>query len=390
MAEVLELFGEEYYNNNTISFEQHKVISNILNCRTSVMGEHWYKCDQCDHMERVYNSCGDRHCPSCQGVNKERWILERTYDLLPVRYFHVVFTVPSELRLLFLQNKEILYNLLFSAAWESLKEFGLDKRQQMEAELGAISILHTWTQQLLYHPHIHMIVPEGGIDKTGKWKKSKGNQNFLFWTQAVANKFRGKFLDQLYKLFLSGKLKCNGDIKHLATKNLFYKFKDSLYQKQWVVNCKKPFENPQYVIEYLARYTHKIAISNYRILNINEQEKTITFSYLDRSDGNKKKSATIPAETFIKRFLLHILPKGFTKIRHYGFLASRVKTEKLEIIRDALMLITPIKQILKVALVMEMTLGKHSITCKCCKKGTMQHVAFKPRNRGQPVFYKIA
>lgn len=387
LAEVFHAFGGDYVKNNRISFQQLKVMSNILHCRTPIMGEHWYKCDDCGHMERFYNSCGDRHCPSCQGVNKERWILERTYDLLPVKYFHVVFTLPWELRLLFMQNSELLYDLLFKCSWQTLREFALDSRQNMQADIGAIAILHTWTQQLMYHPHIHMIVPGGGINKNNIWKTSKGSDDFLFYVGAVAEKFRGKFLDILYKeLFLQKQLKLNGKLEYLRSKTEFYSFKNKLYDKKWVVNCKEPFKSPDTVIEYLARYTHKIAISNYRILDIDKENRTVTFSYLDREDNNSKKSKTLPADKFIRRFLLHVLPKGFTKIRHYGFLSSRIKKKMLEVIREALhVIVEELKGKLSVSEVMKATLGRDQMLCSKCGTGTMKHEEFIPKIRGQPI-----
>lgn len=386
MAEVIMTFGKDYVKNNHISFEQLKVMYNIMHCRTAKMGEHWHKCDDCNHMERFYNSCGNRHCPSCQGTNREQWVLDRTQDLLPVKYFHVIFTVPAELRLLFLQNRRLLYDLLFQCSWETLSEFAADKRQQMQADIGAVSILHTWTQQLAYHPHIHMIVPGGGINKDKVWKTSKGSDDFLFYVDAVATKFKGKFLDKLYKeLFLQNKLELHGDIKYLNLKGAFYDFKNNLYHKEWVVNCKEPFCTPDTVIEYLARYTHKIAIGNYRILNVDKQKKEVTFSYLDRED-NKIKNKTLSADKFIGRFLLHVLPKKFMKIRHYGFLSSRTKTVALAKIRKALGVVMENKKAkLSVREVMKVTLGIDIWRCPNCNSGIMKHYKFIPKIRGQPI-----
>ncbi len=228
MADVFQYFGPDYLNNNHTSFEQQKVITSILNCKTAAMDGHWQACQNCGNIEKHYSSCGNRHCPLCQGVNKERWILERSYDLLPVKYFHVVFTIPREFRLLFLQNQKTLYNLLFHSVWDTLNEFAHDKRQQMQADIGTIAILHTWTQKLVYHPHIHCIVPGGGIGKGNNWKKSKGRDGFLFYVPALADKFRGKFLDKLYKLYLKKELQLNGKLKAIDSKHEFYKFKDKV------------------------------------------------------------------------------------------------------------------------------------------------------------------
>lgn len=385
LQEVLNIFGQDYLSNNNTSFEQQYVIQCIQNCRTAAFGGHWQACKNCGCTERHYNSCGNRHCPSCQGVNKEKWILERSYDLLPVKYFHVVFTVPSQLRDLFFENQRTLYDLLFQSAWETLREFAADKRQNMEATPGAIAILHTWTQKLIYHPHIHLIVPGGGIDKHHKWKKSKGNNDFLFYVPNLAKKFKGKFLSKLYQLYLNDQLELKGKLKAIDSKTKFYAFKDSLYSRKWVINCKKPFKGPESVLEYLGRYTHKIAISNYRIVKVDKQCKEVTFSYLDRSDNNKKKTLCLPAHKFINRFLQHVLPKGFVRIRHYGFLASRVKKQNIKVIRELLgMLEQKKKQKLTVREVMLLTMGIDPYLCKICKNGLM--VAFEsiPRIRGQP------
>ena len=390
VAEVFNAFGDGYLSRHHLSFEQQKVMSCIRNCRTAALGGHWQACQNCGCIERHYNSCGNRHCPSCQGVNKERWVLERSYDLLPVKYFHVVFTVPSELRDLFYQNQKPLYNLLFRSAWETLKEFAHDKRQHMQANIGTVSILHTWTQKLVYHPHIHCIVPNGGIGKDNKWKKSKGNGEFLFYVPTLALKFRGKFLDNLYKLFLSGELKLEGKLQAIKPKAKFYGFKDKLYHKKWVINCKKPFNGPKSVLEYLGRYTHKIAIGNYRIVNIDKEKKEVTFSFLDRNDNNKKKQLVLPADKFIGRFLQHVLPKGFVRIRHHGILACRVKKQNLKIIRG--LLNAPDvgeKAKLSVRDVMIQTMGIDPFLCKSCKSGIMVVFETIPKSRGQPTGNKV-
>jgi len=388
MGDVFSAFAREYIKNNYTSRESKKVIFNITHCKTAIMGGHWQKCPKCDNKTRHYNSCGDRHCPSCQGYKREKWRLERSYDTLPVKYFHVVFTVPSELRNLFYQNKELLYNLLFRCCWETLEEFGTDKRQGMEAQMGAVAIMHTWTQKMTYHPHIHFMVPDGGIDKYNNWKKSKGTDIFLFYVPALAAKFRGKFLDRLYKLFLDNQLQLKGKLKRIATKQEFYKFKDRLYNKQWVVYSKTAFKDVEDLMEYQARYTHKIAISNFRIINIDKVAKTVTFSYLDREDNYQKKKLTLPAKKFIARFLSHVLPKGFIRIRHYGFLSCRAKKQKLKIIRKVLKAKDPgEKPKFTFRQVMILTLGIDPLLCKKCKKGIMVVLGKTPRIRGQPYYW---
>jgi hypothetical protein len=368
--------------------EHKKVIFDILHCKTAIMGGHWQKCPNCEATSRHYNSCGNRHCPCCQGFKKEKWILERRYDSLPVKYFHVVFTVPAQIRRLFFHNQEILYNLLFHCSWHTLKEFGFDKRGALKAQMGAVAILHTWTQKLAYHPHVHFMVPNGGINKYNKWKKSKGTDNFLFYVPALADKFRGKFLDNLYRLFLDNKLNLNGKLQTIAAKNDFYQFKDSLYNKKWVVYSKASFKDVDSLLEYQARYTHKIAISNFRISDIDKQNRKVTFSYLDREDNYSKKFLSLSADKFIARFLSHVLPKGYIRIRHFGFLACRVKKQKLKIIRKVLKAKEPgEKPKLNFRIVMILSMGIDPLLCKKCKKAIMVIYKISPRIRGKPYFH---
>ncbi len=300
----------------------------------NAVGGHVTACTACGHIKVHYNSCGNRGCPQCQGVNKEKWILEREYDLLPVKYFHVVFTLPGQLRPICYQNKKLIYNLLFTCAWETLDTFSKDPKQKLQARMGMIAVLHTWTQKLLYHPHLHCIVPAGGVDDEDNWKTTKSNGNFLFHVTALAQTFRGKFMEKLIGLYKQKKLTLEGKIVHLKQPHDFWLLKKKLYETNWVVHAEEPFKNPDSVIEYLARYTHKIAISNYRIKAISESD--VTFTYLDRANNNKKKTMTLRADKFISRFLMHVLPKRFCKIRHYGFLATRMKQIYLPLIRKSL------------------------------------------------------
>ncbi|MCP4052542.1 MAG: IS91 family transposase [Mesoflavibacter sp.] len=383
VADVFNRFAPGFIENNHITYDQLKVINHITKCRTAAMGGHWKACKVCGVLKVHYSSCGNRHCPSCQGVNKEKWIMEREYDLLPVKYFHVVFTIPSQLRLLFMQNKKLLYSLLFKCSWQTLAEFAADPRQKMEGKIGSIAILHTWTQKLIYHPHIHFIVPEGGIDKYDQWKKSKGSRDFLFHVNALAAKFRGKLLHNINELYVNNELRLNGKLSVLKNKKQFLSLKDSLYKLKWVVNCKEPFNGPSSVLEYLGRYTHKIAISNYRILDIDD--KGVTFSYLDRNDNDKKKSLWLNGEKFIQRFLWHVLPKGFTRIRHYGFLSCRVKKDMLPLIRKLLNHPEPGKKPkLTIRDVMFKKWGIDTNICNECKEGIMMVVEEIIAIRGSP------
>lgn len=348
------------------------------------MGGHWKVCTSCGELKKHYNSCGNRHCPTCQGINKERWILEREYDLLPVKYFHVVFTVPAELRPIFIRNQKLLYDLLFKTAWQTIDEFAKDPRQKMMAKTAMIAILHTWTQKLRYHPHIHCIVPAGGIDAQNRWKKSKGNIDFLFHIPNVADKFRGKFLQHIHNLYIKNKLNLNGKAAIYKRKKQWYNLKDRLYKTNWVVNCKEPFKGSETVLEYLGRYTHKIAISNYRIKKITDTH--VGFTYLDRSDGNKKKYIEIEGEKFIRRFLCHIVPHRFVRIRHYGFLATRVKKDSLQKIRKTLKAKTPHKRNkLTVREVIMLTYGKDINVCQVCKQGILLTFGHWAKNKEPPI-----
>lgn len=389
IADVLERFLPAYQQNHRLSSYQLGVVDSIQKCRTKQMGGHWKVCSHCGETKRHYNSCGNRHCPTCQGINKEKWILEREYDLLPVEYFHVVFTVPSQLRVLFIRNQKLLYNLLFKAAWQTIDEFAYDPRHRMMAKTGMIAILHTWTQKLLYHPHLHCIVPAGGIDDREQWKKSKGNSDFLFCTPNVACKFRGKFLFHLHELYKSKQLDLNGKASLYKHKKQWYKLKDQLYNTNWVVHCKEPFKGPETVLEYLGRYTHKIAISNYRIKKITETH--VGFTYLDRNDGDKKKYLEIPGEKFIRLFLCHIVPYRFVRIRHYGFLSTRNKKECLNAIRKTLKAKTPEKRSkLLCRDVILLVYGRDINICPTCKQGVLLTYGHWPKNKEPPARSNIS
>lgn len=387
LGQVFDRFMDEYKQQYTLTSYQEKVADDIRLCRTEAMGGHWSACTNCGEVKKHFNSCGNRHCPTCQGINKERWILERSHDLLPVKYFHVVFTVPSELRGLFLQNQSLLYNLLFRSAWDTIDEFALDPRQQMMAKAGMIAILHTWTQKLLYHPHVHCIVPAGGIDTSAQWKTSKGKGDFLFYVPAVADKFRGKFMHHLHSYYKTGKLMAKGKQSILLNPKAWSGLKDKLYKTKWVVNCKEPFRGPDTVLEYLGRYTHKIAISNYRIKEISGT--TVGFTYLDRADGNKQKYLELTGVQFIRRFLCHIVPYRFTRIRHYGFLATRVKKQQLSTIRELLHHPDPgVKPKLTVREVIKIVYGRDIDVCTSCMQGALLVVEKWTKDRASPMAFE--
>ena len=297
-----------------------KAMSAIEHCRSSDLGGHMDVCGDCGYKRISYNSCRNRHCPKCQALSKERWIDGQKNNLLNVGYFHVVFTIPDLLNTLAFQNQKEVYTILFKAVAETLKELSSDKKY-LGATLGFTSILHTWGQNLMHHPHIHCIVPGGGITSVGKWVGSR--KKFFLPVKVLSRKFRGKFLYYLKQ----ADLKYHGQQKYLLDPYCFNSFLSQLYQKEWIVYCKPPFKNAASVVEYLGRYTHRVAISNSRI--VKSENGMVSFKWRDYKDNNKWKIMTVSADEFIRRFLIHILPDRFMKIRHYGFLGNRNKSTKL-------------------------------------------------------------
>jgi hypothetical protein len=293
-------------------------------CRTSALGGHIDQCEVCNHIRISYNSCRNRHCPKCQFLKKEKWLEARKAELLPIPYFHVVFTIPEECNPLALRNQKIVYSILFKVASQTLLECA---KRRLGVEIGLSGILHTWGQNILDHPHTHFIVTGGGLSSRG-WKSAK--RRFLLPVKVLSRLFRGKFLFFLKRAYERDKLMFPGTIA--VMKDQFKTFLSGLYAREWVVYCKPPFHGPEMVLEYLGRYTHRIAITNHRILSI--EHGKVAFSWKDYADGNKKKTMTLDASEFIRRFLLHILPEGFVKIRHYGLLGSRNKRGNLARCRE--------------------------------------------------------
>ena len=306
MQDIINQFGGEFLETRTLSPVQAKAFRAIQNCRTSILGAHIDICDECGFEKISYNSCRNRHCPKCQTFTKEQWIEKQNQYLLNTGYFHVVFTIPEELNSIALQNQETVYGLFFKAVSETLLELCADKKY-LGARPGITTVLHTWGQNLMYHPHIHCIVTGGGLTKDGRWQDSR--KKFFLPVKVLSRKFRGKFLSFLKQAGLE--------------------FDTALYQNEWVVYCKPPFKNVSKVIEYLGRYTHRVAISNRRILDLKDGK--VSFSWRDYRDNNKKKTMTVTAVEFIRRFMLHILPSGFRKIRHYGILAARDKSARISL-----------------------------------------------------------
>ena len=330
VADIFREFGSRYRQAHKLTKQMHKVMNSIERCRTSALGGHVDECTNCGHIRISYNSCRNRHCPKCQGLAKEKWLLARERDLLPVGYFHMVFTIPSELNTLTLQNQKLIYNILFKASSETLMELGKDPKY-LGAEIGHISILHTWGQNLMDHPHVHSIVPAGGLSLDGeRWINTR--KKFFMPIKVISRVYRGKFMAYFKETCHKGKIRFEGQLKGLSNPDGLKSLMKDLYKKEWVVYCKEPFKNPKRVMKYLGRYTHRVAISNDRIIKI-ENEK-VSFRWKDYADGNNKKVMTIDGEEFIRRFLLHVLPHNFVKIRHYGLLSNRSRKTKLKKSQD--------------------------------------------------------
>ena len=353
---------KEYKEKNKIIGYKQKVIGAIRKCKTGELGAHKYICDECGYEEIAYNSCRNRHCPNCQAGKKLKWIEARKEEVLNVKYYHVVFTIPSEIYLIALQNEEKMYKILFKASSETLQELARDKKY-LGAEIGFFSILHTWGQNLMYHPHVHCVVTGGGLTETNKWKEKE--EDFFIPVKVMSRKFRGKFLDYMKR----EKLEFYGSNKDLENPANYNSLIQKMYEKEWVVYCKEPFKNANCVIEYLGRYTHRVAISNERIVKVTED--TVTFKWRDYKDNNKMKEMTISIEEFIRRFLLHILPPKFMKIRYYGILGNRNKKKKLLKCKILTRTKIYIKKKLPTLELLKKTLGKDFNLCPQCKKGHM-------------------
>ena len=332
VADIFRQHGPAYREAHRLGRNDWRVMHAIEACRTAALGGHKDKCDHCGHLEISYNSCRNRHCPKCQTLKKERWIEARGEDLLPIQYFHVVFTIPSELNRLVSMNRKVMYDLLFQSVSETIMKLANDPKH-LGARIGAIGILHTWGQNLMDHPHIHCIVTGGGLSADGgRWVPCR--KGFFISVRVMSALFRGKFLGLLKKCFLSDDLAFHGSICHLKQPGDFELFRKQLYQKRWVVYCKPPFDGPKGVLQYLGRYTHRIAISNNRVLD--NRDGNVSFLWRDYADDNRKKTMTLKADEFIRRVLLHILPERFVRIRHFGLLANRNRKDAIAACRECL------------------------------------------------------
>jgi predicted Zn-ribbon and HTH transcriptional regulator len=362
LADIFRRYGESYRKTHFLPASQRKVMRAVSVCRTQELGGHLKQCDTCGFEHPAYNSCRNRHCPKCQSLAKAKWLEKQTSELLPVGYFHLVFTLPHEFNRLILAHKKILLALLFKAVSETLLEFG---QSRLGGTMGIIAVLHTWDQTLKDHFHLHCLVPAGALSVDhSHWIGAR--PNFLFPVTALSQVFRGKFLALLQQACDKGKIPpATNEIK-------------ASRKKSWVVYAKKPFGSPKTVLDYLGRYTHRVALSNDRILQVENGE--VTLSYRDRKDGDRKKTITLEAQEFIRRFLLHILPDGFMRIRHFGFLANRSKKQALAQCRKLLKLDPALPEIPKQSakdLLLKLS-GVDLSRCPSCQKGTMIVVAELP------------
>jgi len=334
VAEVFRRYGAAYRQQHagSLSRGQRRVMSAIELCRTAALGGHLEQCDCCGHQRPAYHSCRNRHCPKCQSLARAQWLEDRQAELLPVEYFHVVFTVPEEIAALAYQNKEVVYGILFRATAETLRTLAADP-QHLGAEIGFFAVLHSWGQNLLHHPHLHCVVPGGGLAPDGKrWIACR--PGFFLPVNVLSCLFRRLFLDYLQAAFEQGQRHFFSSLERLRDPHAFAHYLAPLRQIDWVVHAKPPFGGPEQVLNYLGRYTHRVAISNNRLLDI--EDGKITFRWKDYRHNDRPRVMTLEADEFIRRFLLHVLPDGFQRIRHYGFLAHRYRKAKLALCRQLL------------------------------------------------------
>ena len=327
VADIVREQGNRFIENHSrwIYWTHRKVLQAIASCRTAMLGGHRDQCSRCGYRAISYNSCRNRHCPKCQNGARDKWVAARQNELLAVAYVHVVFTLPHQLSQLMLQNKKVLYDLLFRASAETLLEIARDPKH-LGAEIGFLSVLHTWGQNLLHHPHIHCVIPAGGLKADhSQWVHPK--YQFFLPVGILSKVFRGKFVAGLKRAFQQHRLTFAGTLNPLEHEQAFRSFLRTLFRQNWVVYAKPPFGGPQHVIAYLARYTHRVAISNHRLVAFHDDR--VTFRWKDYAHGNKKKMMTLSSQEFLRRFLLHVLPRGFVRIRFFGFLANRSRATLL-------------------------------------------------------------
>jgi hypothetical protein len=334
VADIFRQFGPEYRRDHadSLSRGQRRVMGAVERCRTAALGGHVEQCDSCGHQRVAFNSCRDRHCPKCQSLTRAQWLEDRQAELLPVEYFHVVLTVPQEVAVIAYQNKAVVYNILFRAAAETLRTIAADPKH-LGAEIGFIAILHTWGQNLLHHPHLHCVVPGGGISLDGqRWVSCR--PGFFLPVRVLSRLFRRLFMALLREAFEAGTLKFFNALAGLHDPRAFATYLAPADRVEWVVYAKPPFGGPQQVLDYLGRYTHRVAIANSRLIDL--VDGVVSFRWKDYRHDSRQKIMRLQAEEFVRRFLLHVLPAGFQRIRHYGLLANRTREVKLQRCRQLL------------------------------------------------------
>lgn len=330
VADIFRLYGQDYRKHYAMTPEGRKVMNLMEICRTAVLGGHVLRCDHCGIEHNAYNSCCNRHCNKCQTLVKEKWLNDRKAELLPASYFHLVFTLPHTLNPLILCNKRVCLNILFDSVNETLQAFAKDPQWRLEGKLGFTAILHTWNQTVLDHFHLHCLIPAGALSfDNSKWTAAR--ENFLFRAGSLGKEFSKRYIKKLGKAYQKQQLVFPPNIEFLASPEGFSMLKDKTRENPWIVYAKRPFAGPEQVLQYLGRYTHRVAISNERIQSIDNEK--ITFTYKDRKNNNQTKTMTLEAHEFIRRFLLHVLPDGFMKIRYFGFLSHRNKARDIALIR---------------------------------------------------------
>ena len=359
------------YVENSVQFTAHqkRMLRALADCRTIALGAHQIGCKACGTVQLACNSCRNRNCPNCQNREREAWLAARTQELLPVPYFHLVFTLPDTLNDFCLHHPKVMYGLLFEATWYTVNKLGQDKRW-LGAKMGMIAILHTWGSNLSLHPHLHCMVPAGGLDKKGNWKHSKSKGKYLFNRGVMGKVFRARFVNLMRKAIQKGQLP--------KVEDTLFK---SLFEKEWITYAKRPFNDPQHVLNYIGRYSHKIAITNHRLVEVDE--KQVKFKFKNYRKKGEKQDITLPTQEFIRRFAMHIVPHKFVRIRHYGILSNRNKKQALQAVRIALgkPIITPTSKVPKIILAH----NEQPHFCPCCKKVTV-HVILDvlPPVRGSP------
>lgn len=378
VADIFRVYGEKYRRSHSMSYEHMKAMHHIQVCRSAKLGGHIEQCNQCGFERNAYNSCRDRHCPKCQTLVKEQWLNDRKAELLPCGYFHLVFTLPHELNPIMLCNKRVTLQIMFTAVNETLQAFAKDPKWHLYGKLGFIAVLHTWSQKLIDHFHLHCLIPAGVLSfEKDQWIPA--HESFLFRIESLAKEFKKRYLHYLNTAYRKGELIFPGNTARFESPQGFANLLESLLETTWIAYAKRPFAGPEHVLEYLGRYTHRVAISNNRILSI--EHGKVTFTYRDRQDNNEIKTMTLAADEFIRRFLLHILPAGFMKIRYFGFLSHTNKKQAVVLIRKLIDPNMKVPEKIKetISEIMLRLTGKDITCCPKCRKGKMIIIRKLPR-----------